>query len=126
MPEPTIVDRLMTPVGPFDITPAEASATDGFRAGRIIAKGVIKNGQVIVERPIDLPDGTEVAVALSQPEDCDRPMTPEEIAAVLAAMDKIEPFDMMPEEEAAAIAWEKKVNEYTIAKMNKGIEDVFR
>ena len=27
---------------------------------------------------------------------------------------------------AAADAWEKKVNDYTIANLNKGIEDVFR
>src|SRR5437879_5604588 len=44
----------------------------------------------------------------------------------LAAMSRVEPFDMTDEERAAADAWEKKVNDYTVANLNKGIEDVFR
>jgi hypothetical protein len=51
-------------------------------------------------------------------------MTGSEIAETLAAMDKIEIFDMTDEERAAADAGEKKVNDYTIANLNRGIEDV--
>lgn len=92
---------------------------------RILTKGVIKEGQVVVPRPIELPDGSEVMISACEPEDEDRPMTPEEIAAALAAMEKVEPFDMSPEDEAAAIAWEKELNDYTIAKMEKEVEDLF-
>ena len=52
-------------------------------------------------------------------------MTPSEIAETLAAMAKVEPFDMTEEERASADAWEKKVNDYAIANMDRGIEDVF-
>ncbi|HEV3238146.1 MAG TPA: hypothetical protein VGZ25_14245 [Gemmataceae bacterium] len=96
----------------------------------ILLKGVIRNGRVEVAEPINLPDGSEVIITpqdkLSGLTDNGRPMTPDEIATTLAAMDKVEPFDMTDEERAQADAWEKKVNDYTIATMDKGIEDVFR
>lgn len=53
-------------------------------------------------------------------------MTPSEIAQTLAAMDKVQPFDMTEEERTSADAWEKKVNEHTIANLDSGIEDIFR
>ncbi len=96
----------------------------------ILMKGIIRNGRVEVAEPVNLPDGSEVTitghaygkfVGLS---DNDRPMTPTEIAETLAAMDKVEPFEMTDEERASADAWEKKVNDYTIANMDRGIEDV--
>ena len=59
-------------------------------------------------------------------QDNDRPMTPAEIAQTLAAMSTVEPFEMTEEERVAADAWERKVNDYTIANLDKGIEDVFR
>jgi hypothetical protein len=98
----------------------------------IVRKGVIRGGQVIVEEPINLPDGSEVTITgrahgkFLGEEDKDRPPTPKEIEAALAAMDQVEPFDMTDEERAEADAWEKKVNDYTIANMDKGIEDLFR
>jgi hypothetical protein len=98
----------------------------------IVRKGTIRNGQVIVEEPINLPDGSEVTITghthgrFIGEEDNDRPPTPEEIAAMLAAMDKVEPFDMTDEERAEAEAWEKKVNDYSVANMDKGMEDLFR
>src|ERR1700732_5354577 len=98
----------------------------------ILKKGIIRNGRVEVDEPINLPDGSEVTIIGRATgkfvvlEDNDRPMTPAEISQTLAAMAKIEPFEMSAEERAAADAWEKKVNEYTIDTMDKGIEDVFR
>jgi hypothetical protein len=81
----------------------------------ILMKGVIRNGRVDVAEPINLPDGSEVAISgqaygkFSGLTDNDRPMTPREIAETLAAMAKVEPFDMTDEERAAADAWEKKL-----------------
>jgi hypothetical protein len=79
-------------------------------------KGIIRNGQVIVTEPTDLPDGTEVEilpVGLSSVDE-EGLMTPEEIARTLAAMDRIEPFEMTDAERAAIEAdrkarkaWEK-------------------
>jgi hypothetical protein len=79
-------------------------------------KGIIRNGQVIVIGPTDLPDGSEVEilpVGLSAV-DNEAQMTPDEIARTLAAMEKIEPFEMTDAERAAIEAdrqackeWEK-------------------
>ncbi len=93
----------------------------------ILMKGVIHNGRVEVAEPINLPDGSEVTITGHAPSisENDRPMTPTEIAATLAAMAKVEPFDMTDEERANAEAWEKKVNDYTIANLDRGIEEAF-
>jgi hypothetical protein len=98
----------------------------------VLRKGIIRNGQVIVGEPINLPDGSEVTITghphgkFIGEEDNDRPMTPEEITATLAAMEQVEPFDMTDQERAEADAWERKVNDYTIANLDKGVEDLFR
>ena len=86
----------------------------------IVGKGVIRDGQVVVDEPINLPDGSEVMITGSPrgeflgQEDNDGQLTPEEINATLKAMDKLIPFEMTPEEEAALAAdrqarekWEK-------------------
>jgi hypothetical protein len=97
----------------------------------ILMKGVIRNGRVEVAEPINLPDGSEVIITghahgkFAGISDNDRPMTPSEIAETLAAMAKVEPFDMTDEDRASADAWEKKVNEHTIANMDKGVGDAF-
>jgi len=63
-------------------------------------KGVIRNGRVELDAPIDLPDGTEVVVTngTSIP-DKEGPMSPQEIARVQAAMDRLKSFDFMTEDE---------------------------
>jgi hypothetical protein len=79
-------------------------------------KGIIRNGQVIVIGSTYLPDGTEVEILpvnLSAFAD-EGQATPDEIARTLAAMDKVEPFEMTDGERAAIEAdrqarkeWEK-------------------
>ena len=97
----------------------------------ILMKGIVRGGHVETAKPIDLPDGSEIMI-FGQPgggaeiDNDDRPRTPEEIAATLAAMDKVEPFDMTVDERAAAEAWEKKVNDYSTANFDKDLEDAFR
>ncbi len=63
-------------------------------------RGVIRNGRVEVDEPINLPDGTEVVVTVgpSIPDE-DGPMSPEEIARVQAAMERLKSFDFMTEDE---------------------------
>jgi hypothetical protein len=66
-------------------------------------KGIIRNGQVIVAGPTDLPDGTEVEilpVSLSALDD-EGHVTPGEIERTLSAMEKVEPFEMTDGERAA-------------------------
>ena len=89
-------------------------------------RAVVNDRIITVPAPSDLPDGTEVLLTIGRniPDD-NAPMSPEEIARVLAAMEKLEPFDWTDEDRTAADAWEKKINDYTIANMDKGMEDVF-
>ncbi len=66
-------------------------------------KGIIRNGQVIVIGPTDLPDGTEVEilpVGVSYVDD-EEQMTPDETARTLAATEEVEPFEMSDAERAA-------------------------
>ncbi len=62
----------------------------------------VRGGRIEVDEPIDLPDGTELRIPLPDSGD-DEPMAPGEIARVLAAMDRIEAFDLTDAERAA---WE--------------------
>lgn len=90
-------------------------------------KAIIRNRRIDIPAPSDIPDGTEVLLTIEDGNVVDDgPMPSEEIARVLAAMEKIEPFDWTTEERAAADMWEKKTNEYGISNFDKGIEDVFR
>jgi len=80
-----------------------------------------KDGQIVLDAPVAWTDGLRLVIEPEQAQaapagapDDDTPMTPEEIARTLAAMDKVEPFDMTEEERAAweaercaAKEWEK-------------------
>jgi hypothetical protein len=95
----------------------------------ILTKGVIQQGQVIIPKPIDLPDGTEVVVAAGPTEDDGAggwDNSPEGIAAWMIWYDSLEPLIFTPEEEADTEAWLKKMNDYSGANMDKGVEDLFR
>ena len=79
-------------------------------------KGIIQNWQVILLQPTDLPDGTEVEIVpLDHPgPPDDGPVTPDEVARTLAAMERVQPFEMTDQERAMIVAnrqackeWEK-------------------
>ena len=97
----------------------------------ILLKGTIQHGQVVLPRPAELPDGTEVTVlshgngvALGMREE-DWPTTPEEIAALLARMDAAEALEMTPAVEADLEAWRQKVKKYKLAHQDRSIEGLF-
>ena len=54
------------------------------------------------------------------------PMTPEEIARVHAAMQKLLPLNIPDDVAADLDAWERKLNQHGIDNFEKGIENVFR
>jgi hypothetical protein len=97
----------------------------------IAIRGIIQKGQVILEQPARFPDGTEVDIRPVLHKDTlglhddDWPTDPEGIARHLAAMEQTEPFDMTDEERADIAAWRQKIKQYTIANMDKGVEDLF-
>ncbi|MCE9565435.1 MAG: hypothetical protein K8U57_25715 [Planctomycetes bacterium] len=77
-----------------------------------LIKATIRNGRIEPDEPLNLPDGTEVQITV--PENDDEPMSQAEIDRILAAMDRIIPFETSPEEEARLEAdrlarkeWEK-------------------
>jgi hypothetical protein len=87
-----------------------------------------KNGQIIPDSGIDWPDGCRLIVkpeSVAMPIDDDGPATPEEIAQTLAAMARVEPFEMTDEERAEIEDWRRRVKEHTIATMNKDIEELY-
>ena len=93
----------------------------------ILLRGVIRDGRVEVEEPIDLPDGTEVVVtAKSGRAENEGPMSSEEIARVLGAMQQLQPLEIPNDVAADLDAWERKLNQHGIDKAAQGIEDVFR
>lgn len=70
-------------------------------------QGTFKNGQIILDFPAILPEGTRVEVlpienaqAAVQMTEENWPTTPEGIAALLARMDSVEPGWLSPEDEA--------------------------
>jgi hypothetical protein len=90
-------------------------------------RAVVHDRRIDVPAPLDLPDGTEVLLTIgkSVPDD-DGPMSPEEIARVHTAMQKLLPLDI-PEDVAADLdAFERQLNQYGIDNADKGVEDVFR
>jgi hypothetical protein len=78
-----------------------------------IMRTVIRDRRIEVPAPEDLADGTEVIVTRgTDPADGDGPMSPEEIARVLAAMACLEPLEIPDDVAADLDAWEGKLNQY--------------
>ena len=83
-----------------------------------VLKGFIRNGRVEDEQ-IDLPEGTEVVVAPEATPRDDGPVPPEEIARVLAAMQRLQPLDIPDDVRIDLDVWERKLNQ-------RGIDHVGR
>lgn len=90
-------------------------------------KTTIRNRRIDVPAPSDMPDGTEVTLTVEPGDshECEQ-LQPEEIARVLAAMQKLQPLEI-PEDVAADLdAWERKINQHGIGHKDASMEDVFR
>jgi hypothetical protein len=68
-----------------------------------IVRAEVTDRRLEIAVPADWPDGTLVEVSPVQRADDGDKLTPEEIAATLAAMDRSEPLEMSEEE---ILAWE--------------------
>ncbi len=90
-------------------------------------RAVIHDRRIEVPAPEELPDGTEVILTIgTDVADDDGPMSPEEIARVLAAMGRLQPLEIPDDVAADLDAWERKLNQHGIDHADKGIEDAFR
>ena len=94
-----------------------------------VVPGTIREGQVVLETPVDWPEGTRVEVMLVEPgidkmgmTEEEWPSDPQGIAELLARMDQCEPLDMTAEEEADWAAWRQKVKDHTLTKMRQSWE----
>jgi hypothetical protein len=73
-----------------------------------VLQGIIRNGQIVLDAPAGLPEGTRVEVvpiegakpSLGMREE-DWPTTAEGIAVLLARMDQLDPGWLSPEDDAA-------------------------
>jgi hypothetical protein len=64
-------------------------------------KATVRKGQLELEQPLDLPDGTELLIPLPEPNG--KSLSPDEIARALDEMDRMQPLQMTDNELAA---WE--------------------
>ena len=93
-------------------------------------KATVRNGRIETNEPINLPEGTELLISLpngnfEEYED-GWDNSPEGIASWLAWYNSLDPLIFTAEEEADTESWLKKMNEYSGANLDKGIEDLFR
>jgi hypothetical protein len=90
-------------------------------------QGTFKNGQIILDEPAALPEGTRVEVlpieasapTLGMREE-DWPTTPDGIAALLARMEQVEPGWLSPEDDAA---WRADLRARKESEKAKFVED---
>ena len=88
---------------------------------------VIQNRRIEVPAPDDLPDGTEVILSIgTDVAKDDGPMSPAEIARVLAAMGQMQPLEIPVDVAADLDAWERTLNQHGIDQADRGVEDAFQ
>jgi predicted DNA-binding transcriptional regulator YafY len=90
-------------------------------------KTTIRNRRIEVPAPCEIPDGTEVILTIQASAALENePLAPEEIARVLAAMQKLEPLEIPDDVAADLDAWERKINQHGIEHKDESVGDVFR
>lgn len=90
-----------------------------------------KNGQIRPDEPTDWPDGCRLRIepldqqgALGMHEE-DWSNTPEAISDWLSWYDSLEPLEFTAEEEAELEAWRRRAKEFSVANVDKRVEDMF-
>ena len=92
-------------------------------------KGVVRNGRIETEEPLDLPEGTEVVISLAQghpDEEEGGDNSPEAIAAWLRWYDSLEPLIFTDEELAAWEADRRARKEWEKAHFEEYAEEMRR
>ncbi|MGP0070019.1 MAG: hypothetical protein ACLQGP_41265 [Isosphaeraceae bacterium] len=90
-------------------------------------RAVIHDRRIEVPAPDDLPDGTEVILSIGTDlANDDDPMSPAEIARVLAAMGQMQPLEIPDHVAADLDAWERRLNQHGIDYADQGAEDAFQ
>ena len=91
--------------------------------------GTYQQGRIVLQSPVDWPEGARVEVMLVEPgidkigmTEEEWPSDPQGIAELLARMDQCEPLEMTAEEQADLAAWRQKVKERSLTKMRQSWE----
>ena len=97
----------------------------------IVARGTIQHGQIEMNEPIDLPDGSKVTVQVAISKEADDSEddwdnSPEGIADWLRWYQSLEPLIFSPEEEKDTAAWLKRLDQYSAAQTDKSVENLFQ
>ena len=90
-----------------------------------ILKTLVRNRRIDVPAPNDIPDGTEVTLTIAENDDR-APMPHQEIARILAAMQKLDPWNIPTDVASDLDDWERKINQHSIEHLDPSTEDVFR
>jgi hypothetical protein len=86
---------------------------------------VIHHRRIEVPAPEELPDGTEVILSIgTDAADGDGPMSPAEIARVLAAMGRMQPPEIPDDVAADLDAWERTLDRHGIDRAGEGVEEL--
>jgi hypothetical protein len=113
---------------------AQGSEVDHERRATMSAiRATWKNGQIVPDDPIDLPEGMRLLIEPdplhAEPSETREPgwsNSPDAIADWLKWSNSLEPLIMTAAEEANTEAWLKKMDEYGIAKMDQRMKDLFQ
>jgi hypothetical protein len=89
--------------------------------------GTVRNGVVVPDHPLPLPDGAKVHIHPDVAEEPlvvgmreeDWPTTPEGVAALLARWEQHEPLLFTPEEEESLAAWRAEMKRYNVEAVRK-------
>jgi hypothetical protein len=88
-------------------------------------RAIIRNGRIEVDKPIDLPDGTELTIAIPDSpktagiRDEEWSDTPEDIAAWIRWYDSLEPIEFTAEERTSWQAARQEQKDFELAQWEK-------
>ncbi|QEH36349.1 hypothetical protein OJF2_49100 [Aquisphaera giovannonii] len=92
-------------------------------------RGVVRDGRIEIEEPLDLPEGTELLIPIPDPPGDEEPgwdNSPEGIAAWLGWADSLEPLLFNEKEEAEAEDWLKRCDHRAAETLGRDVEGLFR
>ncbi len=101
----------------------------------VLRKGVVRGGQIVIDEPMDLPDGSEVTIlgrtadepshdlgAIDFMTEDEQGDDPEAIRQWVADLHSIPPVPSNPEKEAEWRAWEEQMRRFNVEAMRKQFE----
>jgi hypothetical protein len=86
-------------------------------------KATVRNRRIEVPAPSDIPDGAEVTLTIAESDE--GPLTPDEIASLLAAMQALDRVEIPAEVAADLDEWERKINQHGLEHQDPSMEHVF-